>query len=520
MTIFTCISRKQPFFWLAAFGIVLGACGGSGSGDSGGPGGSEPPGSPSITFNPADANFTTDRAGVTVPSLLRLTLHNATTSEVFISGSYTQVAIMTIQVGAPDTDRFPLVINHRPAKTLYNGTYTDKVTVNACLDQACTRPLDGSPLDITISFTVTGTDPGTGETGPPPDPEASALTVQSRVTLPHDVRDAEYSRSLDRIVMAATYPDNALYVYDVATGTEESVALTRPPAAVSVSPDGLTAAVGHDGFVSIVNLAQVGQATAEEPLLLGVSAAVFDIALDNQSRVHFIPDIDEELRANIHTIDIATGTEQLSSPLDRVFGRTFLRFHQTANHLFVGDPLISPAEIGRWDITDQAAVYVNSASFDMVYVGACGDIWFNEAGSRLYSQCGHAFESDGPENMDLLQVGRFGLSGPGLGTDSYTINWLDHYAARNEITLIESDAFWCKAPEFAIVCYSRLGVFDSELFTRQAIHAFAPVDVNGTLHAQRGLFVFYQSDGRRKFLLTRLDAMSDPDNEYYLSVLE
>lgn len=509
----------SPFIRLVPAFLALAACGGSGSGGPNGPNGPDEPASPSISFDPAEANITTDRSGPTLQSRLRLMLHGTTTDKVFISGSFTQAAIMSIEVEVLDADRFPLVIHHRPAKTLYNGTYTDLVRINACLDQACVRPLDGSPLQIPVVFSVTGVDPDTGETGPPPDPEAPELTVQSRSLLPHDVLDAEYSRTLDQIVMVATYPENALYVYDVATGAEKSLALTRPPAAVSISPDGLTAAVGHDGLLTVVDLSRVVQGNAAEPLLLNISAPVFDMALDGQGRVHFVPDGDEDASDSIHTVDIAGRTEQHSTS-SIVYMRTFLRLRPSGKYLFNGDPLISPSGIGRWDITGPTAVYVNEASFDQVYRGACGDVWFDESGSRVISQCGNVFATEGPDNMTLPEAGRLDLSGSGIGTENYVITWMDHHDASHEIALIESNASWCKAPGFGIVCYSRLATYDDTSLSRLSVYAFPPVEVDGTLHAQRGQFLFHQSDGARKFVLSRLDAMSTPEGSYLLNVLD
>lgn len=508
------INRALPAFWLTLICLGLTACGGSGSGAPDEP--VEPPGRPSISYDPAKTTFTSDRAQATLLSRLTLTLHNATTNGLVFFGAFTKVAITGVDanLGAPTT--ITLTIHHRPPRTLFNGTYTDQLTLNACRDQACNQPLDGSPLSITITYMVTGTDPVTGETGPPPDSEAP-LPVASRVVLSHDARDAEYSRTLDRIVMAATYPGNALYIYDVATGTEQSVPLAEPPTSVSISPDGLTAAVGHDALISIVDLAQVGQQNAPGPLLLNVSTKVFDIVLDGRGRVHYIPDTDEG--ASIHTIDIAAGTEQLSTD-PGVFGQTYARLHPSGSYLFVGDPLLSPASMDKWDITGPAAEYVTSASFDSSYLGACGKIWFNESGSQVYSQCGQVFGTDSPQNVHLPFVGRIGLSGPELTNDAYTIAWMDQFAARNEIALIESNAAWCNAPEFSIVCYPRFGIFDSDLLTRHTIHSIAPITVDGTVYGQHALFVFYKSDGSRKFLLSRLDAMSNPDTEYYLSVLE
>jgi hypothetical protein len=509
--------------WLAtgfvSICLTLPACGGGSGGGSNGPDPPDPPGRASIRFDADDTNFTSNRAELTTPSRLVLWVDNTTVDKLFISGTYTTATITQVDVELLDTDRIPLIIKHRPTSTLYNGDYTDTVTFNACLDQACNRPLDGSPLTIPVHFKVVGTDLATGLRGPPPDPEAASLKVLSRILLPHDVVDAEYNRSFDRIVMAATYPANALYVYDVAAGTEESVALEMRPTSISISPDGLTAAVGHDGLISIVDLAQVGQPGAPDPQLLNVSADVFDVVLDGRGRVHATPDT-PEFQDQIHTVDIATGAERLSDFNGTLFGHTYARLHPAQDHLFVGNQFTSPATIGKWDITGAVPQYVNSADFDAIIFEGCANIWFDESGSQVYSQCGRVSGTDGPLNMALPDMGRLPLSGPETTSDAFTVVWLDQLAARNEITLIEANAVWCDNPGFGIVCYHRLGRFDSATLARLGIAALPPVNVDGTLHAQRGQFVFYQSDGTRKFLLSRLDAMATPEGQYYLSVLD
>ena len=495
--------------------LNLAGCGGSGSGTADSP----PPPSPSISFDPAETSFTADRSQPAVTPKVVLTLKNTTTTGLVLFGDYTKVAIRSVDVDLRGPTLVPLVIRLRPTSTLFNGTYTDQIIIHACLDQACTQPLDGSPLTIPVTYTVTGTDPNTGATGPPSDAEATPLPVQSRVALTHNVRDAEYSRSLDQIVMVATYPANALWVYDAATGTEKSLLLAKAPTSVSVSPDGLKAAVGHQGLISVVDLRQVGQQPSQSSVQLTLTETVFDLALDQQGRVHFISDRSDEAD-NIHTVDIATGAEVLSGPVPLVYGQTYLRLHPFGKFLFQGDPLLSPSKLDKWDITGPVAKYVTSGSFEMAYVGACGLMWFNESGSRMYSQCGQVFETESLPNVDLARLGRLALSGPETTIDAFTITWMDQLAARNEISLIEADAAWCNTPAYAHPCYFRVGTFDSELLTRHTTYALAPMTVDGTTHLQHGLFVFYKADGTSKFLLSRLDAMSNPATEYYLSIVD
>src|SRR5437868_3283437 len=65
---------------------------------------------------------------------------------------------------------------------------------------------------------------------------------------------AEYSGPLDRLIMVSANP-NQLHIYSVPDGFDTTVNLPKAPTAVSVSPDGLHAAVAHDALISYVNLA-------------------------------------------------------------------------------------------------------------------------------------------------------------------------------------------------------------------------------------------------------------------------
>ena len=65
--------------------------------------------------------------------------------------------------------------------------------------------------------------------------------------------DAEYSTALDRIIMVSAGPSQ-LHIYNPVTKADTTVTLSAAPNAVSVSPDGLFAAVGHDNLITYVNL--------------------------------------------------------------------------------------------------------------------------------------------------------------------------------------------------------------------------------------------------------------------------
>jgi hypothetical protein len=92
--------------------------------------------------------------------------------------------------------------------------------------------------------------------------------------LNHRVLDAEYSKQLDRIVTVSATPLNQLHVVNPLTGASVAVDLPLAPACVSVGPDGLFAAVGHNGWISYINLS-----THALIKTLPVSTDVVDIVL-------------------------------------------------------------------------------------------------------------------------------------------------------------------------------------------------------------------------------------------------
>jgi hypothetical protein len=64
---------------------------------------------------------------------------------------------------------------------------------------------------------------------------------------------SRYSTPLDRLVMISSAPD-VLHIYDASTTHDTTVSLPKTPLGLAVSPDGLHAAVTHDGLISWIDL--------------------------------------------------------------------------------------------------------------------------------------------------------------------------------------------------------------------------------------------------------------------------
>jgi hypothetical protein len=435
---------------------------------------------------------------------VRLTIPSPPFGGAYIRTDYSSNAIVGVTTQGVSQTVTNVQIEILSGRSMRPGVYDDTVTITVCYDNSCARQLEGSPFVVTSHVTV---DAG-------PEPGIDPLEVLSRAALPHDLIDAEYSETLDAVVMVGAYPANALYVYDVNTGTERQLLLATTPTAVSVAPDGLTAAVGHDALITVVDLTQVGQPGAPAPTLLNVSADVLDIVLDGRGRVHALERFAEW--QDIHTVDIAANTEQLSSGR-QVYGGSLGRLHPSGNYIYTADNGISPSDIEKWDITSGSVAWVSDSPYHGDHA-MCGNLWFRRDGATIYTACGNTFGSSTDPAQDMLYTGGLELFAP--RDYDWLIRSLSHSSVTSEIALVEAETDSCdRTPAEAGRCLTHLASYESDFLGRQSVHSIGPFTVGERAYQQRGLFVFHDAAGSRKILLSKLDGMANPDTEYYLSVI-
>src|ERR1017187_2444744 len=160
------------------------------------------------------------------------------------------------------------------------------------------------------------------------------MAISQTVALPFRPVAAEYSTALDSIIMITGSP-NQLHIYNPATKTDVAVNLSKPPLSVSISPDGMHAAVGHDALISYVNLAtQSFEKTLPAPTM------VASLALG--TNYVYIP--------NTGSVQISTGN--LNSAVS-VPGETVARLHLGGAGLYTIAPG-SPSLLADVDVSGGA----------------------------------------------------------------------------------------------------------------------------------------------------------------------
>lgn len=385
--------------------------------------------------------------------------------------------------------------------TLPAGRFEQTATLRVCYDRACRREVTGSPQQVLVQYTV--------RQGAPIEPGVAPLVVSSRTALAHDVVDAEFSRALNAVVIVSSWPAPALQVVDAVSGQTRTLALNRLPVAVSVSPDGLSAAVGHDALVTHVDLATVGTATPSVRTL-NLSAVTGDLVLDGRGHVFVFPRVDQWV--SVHSIDVATNTETLRyGP----YAGTRARLHPSGTRLYAANNGLSPDDIENYDISTGVATRVADSPYHGDYP-MCGDVWPSEDGQLLYTACGRAFRASALSTSDMVYAGALSLS------PSTYYGWriisLSHRQASREIALIERPWYECTVMSGGAQCFSHLAIYESEFLNRQAVYSLPPVEVAEQAYPQQGLFVFHRADGV-KVLISRLTGMPNPAAEYHLSLV-
>ena len=200
------------------------------------------------------------------------------------------------------------------------------------------------------------------------------VSVFKTTTLTNYFTDAEYDAVQNRII---TVLSDQLFIIGP-DGVEMPVALPTNATAVSVAPDGTTAAVAHDGWISHVdlNLRSVINTWA-------VAANLGDIVIDGQGYAYGFPETGQWVRALI--VDLATGVTQESTG-NSVRHGTRARLHPSGSAIYGANNGLSPSDIERYSIGGGTA----NLDYDSPYHGDfpfCGDLWFDSAGDSMLTRC-------------------------------------------------------------------------------------------------------------------------------------
>lgn len=434
----------------------------------------------------ATPTFTPDRAGDYV---VRLTVSNA-------SGQATSTATVTainpppvaspganraayvgdavaLDAHASDPDGEPLTI----AWTLVNRPAGSAAALSSTTTATTTFVPDVAGLYL-VSLVVS--DPGATL----PEQVVAITAYPAMAPLAHRVLDAEYSRALDAIVMIDEAP-NALYVYDPVAKTEKKVLLPLAGTSVSVSPNGLFAAVGHNAYVSYVDLA-AGSLVKSLP----VTADVGDVVLAGNGYLYVFPRVDQWV--TLHSVLVASGAESTASTIR---AGTRARLHPGGVAIYGANNGLSPSDIEKYSIAGGTA----SLLYDSPYHGdyaMCGNLWFSEDGARIFTACGNVFRATSTQATDMTYAGALEAT--------TSVRHLADSTAAGEVLAVPGVSYYGGTGHED----ESILVFAADFLTRKPSVAVSPFITPAGSFAGHGRFVFWSADASRRYALVQADATS------------
>jgi uncharacterized repeat protein (TIGR01451 family) len=284
--------------------------------------------------------------------------------------------------------------------------------------------------------------------------------------LPYRPIDAEYSLALDRIVMVSASP-NQLHIYEATTQTDLPVALAKAPTCVSVSPDGLHAAVGHDALISYVNLV-----TATVEKTLAVPSNVVHLVLSAEY-VHIPSPSYGNLSVNLFTGSV-TGSPGSG-------GQPGARLHPSGRAIYSTRDGTSPNDVERYDVSTGPITAVSDSPYHGDYP-ACGPVWFSPDGDRIYTGCGTVYRASAQQSQDMV----YWSSLPG----TTSVGGLSESAALDKIAAIPGGAVYPNpAPRD-----DEVRLFKSDFLQPVARFLLPPFSVGANAFSAHAKWVFFSAD--------------------------
>jgi hypothetical protein len=313
--------------------------------------------------------------------------------------------------------------------------------------------------------------------------DASLATPQPFTRLSYKVADAEYDKALDKIVMVSANPDE-LHLYNPVTGTDQFVALSAPPFAVSVRPDGLYAAVGHDGWISYVNLS-----TLSVDRVFQIDSDVHDLVLSGSGWIYgFSP----RININIFSLELSTGIESLTFG---AFGGGIARLYPNGNYLYVGGNFAS-----KWDISQGVAKLVNNN----VNSTLCTNFWIAEDGSRIFTACAKVYRASDIPAQDLQYNGSLAAAA--------SLRWAAHSLGRQSIAVIPD-------PTYASFPDDELQIYADANLTLSGRLSLPKFPASGNIFSSHGHFVFWNADGSKLFVVAQADSSAQLLSDYGVAAI-
>jgi len=309
---------------------------------------------------------------------------------------------------------------------------------------------------------------------------------EQKIILKSNVIDAEYNKKTDQLVYISSNPSR-IYIFDSNSEAIESIPLAYEPTCISISQDGETAAVGHDGYITYVNLKSKSIVNTYI-----VSCSALDIVLGNNKWAYVFPKKDQWTYIKSVNMNLSYDNEAPRSIYNQLFAGTKGRLHPSGKYIYATDNQMEKYDVQNGDIVNH-----NDAPSEGNYP-MNGNLWFSEDGRRIFTRGKTVLNTSEIDNLDMNYNGTIDSD-----TDS-NIEWLDHSSIKNNLYLIISDGkYWSSVKNrHYIYTYNASNITFKNKYELEK-YFVSDNKGGGTYFEAEPYFVFSNSKGNSLFVVTK-----------------
>jgi hypothetical protein len=322
--------------------------------------------------------------------------------------------------------------------------------------------------------------------------QITATATRPLIGLSHRVVDAEFDTTRNRIITVSANPSR-LNIVDPETGTTQSVDLGQVPTSVAVQPDGKYAAVGHNAWISYVNLT-----TRTVERVYSTSCDVIDIVLPGNGYVYAFPRVDQWV--SIHTVQLSNGAESTNSGTIRA--GTLVRLHPNGKYIYGANNGLSPSDFEKYDIRSGPAQFMYDSPYHGDYAFS-GNLWISGDGLRLFARSGNVFRSSEVRAEDMLYAGAL--------QSTPVVQWALQPLTSGRVLVLPGASWDAAAP-------SELRVFGSDYLAYRGAVVLPKFVLPGAgSFKAEGQYVFANTAASRVYVLVRAEGGSGLAQDWALA---
>ncbi|HEX2778816.1 MAG TPA: Ig-like domain-containing protein [Gemmatimonadaceae bacterium] len=317
----------------------------------------------------------------------------------------------------------------------------------------------------------------------------TATATRPLTMLTHRIVDAEFDTVTNRIVSVSADPSR-LHVVNPETGATQSLDLPQVPATVSVQPDGKYAAVGHNGWISYVNLT-----TLKVERVYSISIDVLDVILPGNGYIYAFPRRDQW--TYVFAIQLSNGAESHSAGY--IYAGTVGRLHPSGKYIYGANRGLSPSDFEKYDIRGGTPAFMYDSPYHGDYAFN-GDVWISGDGLRLFAKSGNVFRASEVRADDMKYAGN--LSGMSV------VQWVTHPSGSTRVLALPGS-------DWQTTAASELRVYGSEFLAYRGNMQLPRFILDGTgSFRSEGQFVFTNSSATRVYVLVRAEGSAGLANDW------